>query len=98
MTGPAPTIAPDLCPVLPRGVRTKFDSVRQIWVLLAPERAIKLDQAGVAVLAEVDGRRNFAEIVDALARKFDAPPQQIARDAGTFLADLAERRMLEFTP
>jgi len=31
------------CPVILRGVRTHFDNVRNVWVLLAPERVLKLD-------------------------------------------------------
>lgn len=91
----APSLAPDDRPVLPRGVRTRFDPVRGIWVLLAPERALKLDHVGTAILAEIDGKRTFAEITAALAAKFDAPAAQIAKDAGAFLLGLAERRMLE---
>ena len=33
-------------PVLPRGVRLHWDRVREVWVLLAPERAMKLDAVG----------------------------------------------------
>ena len=89
-------LSPDLRPFLPRGVRIKFDSVRGIQVLMAPERVIKLDRVGALVLAEVDGQRTFGQITTALAAKFDAPAPQIAKDAGAFLAGLAERRMLEF--
>ena len=35
-------------PSLPRGVRVQYDSVREKWVLLAPERAVTLDQIGHA--------------------------------------------------
>ena len=37
-------------PVLPRGVRVHRCEVRQAWLLLAPERAVKLDQVGAAIL------------------------------------------------
>ena len=82
-------------PRLLRGVRTKYDTVREIWVLLAPERALKLDQIGTAILDEVDGERSFGEIVDRLAAKYGAPRAQIAEDAGKFLASLIDRRMME---
>lgn len=82
-------------PFLPRGVRTKFDSVRDMWVLLAPERAVKLDPIGTAILAEVDGRRSLSEIAGTLAAKYNAPVDQIKKDAGTFLMSLVERRMVD---
>jgi pyrroloquinoline quinone biosynthesis protein D len=91
----APALADTARPVLLRGVRTKFDTVRNIWVLLAPERTLKLDQIGAAILAEVDGERTFSEITIVLAEKYNAPADQIARDARTFLVSLIERRMAE---
>jgi pyrroloquinoline quinone biosynthesis protein D len=82
-------------PVLLSGVRTHWDRVRGRWFLLAPERAIALDDIGVAILAETDGGRSFAGIVDRLAARYDAPRARIAADARTFLAGLIERRMAE---
>ena len=82
-------------PVLPRGVRLHFDTVRETWVLLAPERAVTLDMVGHAVLSEVDGARSFGEITRALAQKYDAPEAQIAEDSASFLGQLLERRFLE---
>ncbi|MAE88374.1 MAG: pyrroloquinoline quinone biosynthesis peptide chaperone PqqD [Pelagibaca sp.] len=82
-------------PSLPRGVRLHWDRVRETWVLLAPERAITLDQVGHAILAEVDGRRSFGEITAGLAAKYNAPPEQIAKDSAGFLGALKERRFLE---
>lgn len=94
----AAQLSPEGRPSLLRGVRTKHDTVRGIWVLLAPERALKLDAIGAAVLAEVDGERSFGAITAALAEKYNAPAEQIAKDAGAFLRSLVERRMLEIRP
>ena len=85
----------DARPALLSGVRTKHDSVRGVWVLLAPERTIRLDPIGAAILAEVDGTRSFGQIVDTLAARYQAPRERIAADAGAFLAGLIERRMAE---
>jgi len=84
-------------PRLLSGVRTKYDGVRGNWVLLAPERAIRLDGIGAAILAETDGERTLGGILDALAARYDAPREQIAGDVVTFLASLRDRRMLEVT-
>lgn len=76
------------------GVRLHDDRVRGTMVLLAPERAIRLDPVGAAILAETDGRP-FGEIVDRLAARYDAPRARIAEDAAAFLGGLIERRMAE---
>ncbi|MGF1446415.1 MAG: pyrroloquinoline quinone biosynthesis peptide chaperone PqqD [Pikeienuella sp.] len=91
-------LSEEMRPRLLSGVRTKFDPVRQTWVLLAPERTIRLDAIGAAILAETDGERSFGEIVDALAEKYAAPRGQIASDAAKFLGSLIERRMAEAGP
>ncbi len=85
-------------PSLPRGVRLHFDKVRGNWVLLAPERAVTLDQVGHAILTEIDGLRSFGEITRALAEKYHAPADQIARDSAGFLGALRDRRFLDVTP
>ncbi len=88
----------DARPVLLRGVRTHWDAVRSTWVLLAPERALALDEIGAAILAETDGATTFGQIVERLAAKYNAPPEQIATDARRFLTGLIERRMAEALP
>ena len=82
-------------PFLPRGVRVHQCQVRQGWFLLAPERAVKLDQIGVAILGAVDGTRSLQDVVAKLASDFNAPPKQISGDVLRFLDDLLNRRMLE---
>ncbi len=82
-------------PVILRGVRPHFDKVRNVWLLLAPERALKLDDIGRAILDEVDGTRTFGEITAILAKKYDAPLDRISGDARTYLSGLMARRMVE---
>ncbi|WP_299081591.1 pyrroloquinoline quinone biosynthesis peptide chaperone PqqD [uncultured Ruegeria sp.] len=84
-------------PTLPRGVRLHYDKVRGKWVLLAPERAVTLDQIGHAILNEVDGQRSFGQITTALSEKYNAPQDQIAEDSGGFLDALRARRFLDVT-
>jgi pyrroloquinoline quinone biosynthesis protein D len=94
----AATLPDNARPVLLRGVRTHWDAVRSTWVLLAPERAIALDEIGAAILAETDGETPFGKIVERLAAKYNAPPEQVATDARHFLVELIERRMAEALP
>lgn len=88
-------IAAESVPLLPRGVRLHFDRVREVWALLAPERAIQLDAIGHAILAEVDGIRPVASIAAALADRFGAPPDDVLADVREFLGGLAERRLVD---
>ncbi|MFD1880679.1 pyrroloquinoline quinone biosynthesis peptide chaperone PqqD [Paracoccus pacificus] len=84
-----------MTPVLLRGVRMKQDRVRDMPVLLGPERALMLDAVGAAILARVDGARDLDAIIDDLAAAYDAPAEVIRGDVEAFLADLAEKRLLE---
>ncbi|OUS38380.1 pyrroloquinoline quinone biosynthesis protein PqqD [Rhodobacterales bacterium 56_14_T64] len=85
-------------PALPRGVRLHYDRIREIWVLLAPERAVTLDAVGHAILSEVDGKRSFGEITQKLAAKINAPVDQIIQDCTGFLGALRARRFLDVSP
>jgi pyrroloquinoline quinone biosynthesis protein D len=82
-------------PVILRGVRPHFDKVRNVWLLLAPERALKLDDVGRAILEEVDGQKTFGEITAVLAEKYNAPLERISGDARTYLSGLMARRFVE---
>lgn len=87
-------LAPDDCPYLPRGVRIHKDRVRGRTVLLAPEKAIELDEIGVAILARVTGDACFAQIINDLASTYNAPVDTIEADVQRFLASLRARLYL----
>lgn len=82
-------------PRLPHGVRMKFDRVRNVCVLLAPERAFELDGIAVEILSHVNGERRIREIVDMLAVKFATDRMVIETDVIEMLAGLVGRRVLE---
>jgi coenzyme PQQ biosynthesis protein PqqD len=82
-------------PRLPRGVRMRFDTVRNAHLLLAPERAFNLDATAAAVLNLVDGQRSVAMIIDELAAQFEADRAVIEADVIEMLADLVGKRVLE---
>lgn len=88
------TIAPTDKPYLPRGVRLHHDKVRGGTVLLAPEKAVALDQIGETILTRVTGTASFAEIVSDLATTYNAPAEQIEGDVQTFLQGLRARVFL----
>lgn len=85
-------------PYLPRGVRTQFDKVRQVEVLLGPERVLILDQVGVAVLERLDGTTSLRGISQALSEVYDAPRDVIEPDVIAFIQDLKEKGMVHVQP
>ncbi len=85
-----------MTPVLPRGVRIRWDRVRTTYVLLGPERAILLDDIAHAILSRVDGATPVAAICADLAETFEAPLDAVTGDVDAFLTDLADKRLLDF--
>jgi pyrroloquinoline quinone biosynthesis protein D len=78
-------------PAFRRGVKFRFDAVRDAWVLLAPEKLFMPDETAVEILKLVDGTRPVDAIVDDLATRYDAPREVIAEDVLATLHDLAAR-------
>lgn len=89
-----PQIAEDSVPALVRGVRMHFDKARDEWVLLAPERMLKLDGIAVEILKRVDGERTLAALADDLCASFQADRAQVLTDCQAFLQQLVDRRMV----
>jgi pyrroloquinoline quinone biosynthesis protein D len=89
------SVSPDSVPALPRGVRLRFDKVRNVWTLLAPERVLMPDEIAVEILRRCDGKATVRAIVDDLARTFSAPREEIAADVEELLQDLADKRLVE---
>lgn len=93
---PSPTaLDPAGKPTLPRGVRLKHDETRGGWVLLAPERLLKLDAVAVEVLKRCTGEATISAIVDDLAAAFDAPRERVAGDVEAMLAGLVAKRLVD---
>lgn len=82
-------------PKLPRGVRLKRDDVRDQWLLLAPERVIKLDMIAHEILKRCDGKAQVASIVDGLALNFSADRAQVDADVRELLQGLVDKGMVD---
>jgi pyrroloquinoline quinone biosynthesis protein D len=82
-------------PVLPPGVRLHWDAVRQSHVLLAPERALMLDEIGHAILSRVDGVTGIEALVAGLAADFEAAVAEVGPDVTEFLEGLARERLVD---
>jgi pyrroloquinoline quinone biosynthesis protein D len=80
---------------LARGVRLREDPVRGQTVLLAPERALALDEIAVAIVKALDGERSLDAIAEDFARQFEAPKAEILGDIIGFVEEFSKRRMLE---
>ena len=83
-------------PALAVGVKFRFDTVRQAWVVLAPERLFLPDEQAVAILTLVDGARTLGAIINDLAARFDASRALIAGDVATMLQDLVDKGVLRW--
>lgn len=65
--------------------------------LLFPEGAIRLDVTGRAILERCDGERTVQQIVQELQVLYRAnDPKRIANDVGNFLAELHQKRIVDF--
>ncbi len=76
-------------------MRLKHDELRGGWVLLAPERMLKLDAVSVEVLKRCTGEASLAAIVDDLASAFAAPRERIAADVDAMLGGLVAKRLVD---
>lgn len=92
---PARTIPSDAKPKLPRGVRLVHNEAQGGWVLLAPERVFKADPVAAEIVKRCTGDATLDEIVDDLAKTFNAPRERILTDVTAMLAGLADKQLLE---
>jgi pyrroloquinoline quinone biosynthesis protein D len=95
MDQPATPVADSAHPRLPRGVRLTHNEAQGGWILLAPERVFKADAIAHEILKRCTGSVSVAEIVDDLAKTFNAPRERIHTDVVKLLASLADKKLLE---
>ena len=89
-----PVIAEGSVPRLAAHARLRFDKQREQWVLLAPERIFVLDDIALAIVERCQGRATLGEIVDDLARTFDAPREQVLADTGALLQGFLDKGVM----
>jgi pyrroloquinoline quinone biosynthesis protein D len=92
----ATTISDLARPSLAKGVRLQIDSATGKSVLLYPEGIVELNETAHDILSRCDGR-TLGEIVQALAEEYEADQVAIAADVHEALADLQQRKLIEFT-
>ena len=89
------SVAPEAKPKLPRGVRLTHNEAQGGWVLLAPERVFKADPIAAEIVKRCTGEATVDDIVDDLAKTFNAPRERIDSDVAALLRGLAEKKLLE---
>jgi len=92
---PQQTIAAEVRPRLPRGVRLMHSEAHGGFVLQAPERVFKADAIAAEILKRCTGEATVAAIVDDLAATYKAPRERILDDVTALLGSLADKRLLE---
>ncbi len=95
MNQPTTPMVDSAHPRLPRGVRLTHNEAQGGWILLAPERVFKADAIAHEILKRCTGSASIAEIVDDLAKTFNAPRERIRADVVKLLGGLVEKKLLE---
>jgi len=84
-----------IIPRFPKHVRFRFNKARKEWVILAPERLVKLDPIAVEILQLVNGERSVENIATELSTKFKAPQETIITDVIEMLQNLSDKGFIE---
>ena len=82
-------------PKFPKHVRFRHNKARDEWVVLAPERLVKLDPIAVEILKLVDGEKEVKMIATILSKKFNAPEETIISDIIEMLQNLSDKGFIE---
>ena len=88
------TLDLDARPRLAPGVRLKYDTARECWVVLAPERVLMPDETALEVLQRLDGEKTVDALVGELVTAYDADRGEILADVTELLNGLLEKRVL----
>ncbi|MBB3663883.1 MULTISPECIES: pyrroloquinoline quinone biosynthesis peptide chaperone PqqD [Prauserella salsuginis group] len=67
----------------------RHDNVRDVELLLLPERVVLLNKSGAAILGLCDGNRTVQQVVEQLEQDFEAT--DLLNDVMTFLKDARGR-------
>ena len=82
-------------PKFPKHVKFRHNKARNEWVILAPERLVKLDPIAVEILQLVDGEKDVKMITSLLSNKFNAPEETILSDVIEMLQNLSDKGFIE---
>lgn len=83
-------------PRLRPGFRFQWEPAQNAHVLLYPEGMVRLNDSAGAVLKEVNGQRNVADIVAILEQQFPEAGS-LTDDVSEFLKDAEQQHWISFT-
>ena len=83
-------------PRLSAKARLRFDKPTQTHLLLYPERGMKLNATGTAIVQLCDGTRTVRAIAAALAETYDKPAEEVSLEVDAFLQALADRGLIDW--
>jgi pyrroloquinoline quinone biosynthesis protein D len=87
-------VKPTAHPRFGKGVKLRHDGNGSV-MLLIPEGALVLNASAAAALELVDGARPLAEIVTAVAERFDVSAEHAREDILELFARLEERGLVQ---
>jgi pyrroloquinoline quinone biosynthesis protein D len=82
-------------PRLTRKVRLKYDPIEKQFLLLYPERGMKLSDSAAEILQRCDGERTIEMIAAELAHATGAPLATVRGDVLTFVEEMRKRGLVE---
>jgi pyrroloquinoline quinone biosynthesis protein D len=82
-------------PRLTRKARLKYDPIDKQFLLLYPERGMKLSDSAAAILQRCDGERTVEAIAEELAEVSGAPLAVVRGDVVAFVDEMKSRGLLE---
>ncbi len=80
-------------PTLTRKARLRYEEVRGIDLLLLPERVVKLNPTGAAILRLCDGKRTVRDIVQELETQYQK--NDLENEVLEFLRKVSEQGWIE---
>ncbi|MGH6862314.1 MAG: pyrroloquinoline quinone biosynthesis peptide chaperone PqqD [Phyllobacterium sp.] len=78
-------------PLLKRHVRLQYDTVRQAWALLSPERVFWPNDVSLDILRLCDGSHSVVHMIAVLADQYEADQEDIAEDVTGFLQEWSDK-------
>ncbi len=88
-------VADGSLPRLPSHVKLRFDSRRNRWIVLAPERVLMPDDVALEILKRCDGATSVNVIIQSLAEVYQASAEEIGEDVAELLQDLSDKGFVQ---
>ena len=82
-------------PRLSRKVRLKYDAIEKQFLVLYPERGIKLSESAAEILQRCDGERSAEMIAAELAQVSGTAVAVVQKDVEAFLGEMQKRGIVE---